>query len=108
MRRHFAIGFLHRLRPAADVISQFVGSEIRGSEPGSRLETDDFKSGPRERKRSHAAHGAEPDDDDVRLLQVNRHGRPPLSTLALAGRFFENIGSSYADLWVGVRFGSRR
>ena len=74
MRRHFVIGLLHGLRPPADVVSQLVWCEVGGSEPGSRLETDDFESGPSERKGSHATHSAEPDDDDIGLRQTNRHG----------------------------------
>ena len=81
MCRHFVIGLLHGLRPPADVVSQLVWCEVGGSEPGSRLETDDFESGPRERKGSHATHSAEPDDDDIGLRQTNRHGASSLPAL---------------------------
>src|SRR2546426_11608910 len=88
VRRNFVIGLLHGLRPAADVVSQLVWCEVGGSEPGSRLETDDFESGPRERQGSHPTHSAEPDDDDIGLRQANRHGAGPPCRLALAGRVF--------------------
>ena len=91
MCRHFVIGLLHRLRPAADVVSQLVWSEIRGSEPGPGLETDHVESGSRERESGHAAHSAEADDDDVGFLQTRRHGASLPPRLALAGRVLENI-----------------
>src|SRR5262249_6790924 len=108
MRRHFAIRFLDRLRPAAHVVPQLVGSEVVRVEPAARLETDDAEASPRQWKCGNTPDGAETHDDDVGLRQVRGHGDISRSTLALAGLFLENIACSYADRSVGVSRGSSR
>ena len=59
------VRFLHRLRPASEVVAQLVGREVALGEPGARLETDHVEAGLRQRQSGDAAGGAEADDDDV-------------------------------------------
>ena len=77
VRRHFAVRFLHRLRPCAIVVSQFVWREILRREPRAGLEADHLESRLRKRQSRHAARGTHADDDDVGGFQVNGHGSLP-------------------------------
>ena len=63
-----------------------------------RLRARRLESSPRERQGRHAAHGTEPDDDDICPGQVNRHACVPLFEARPRGPLLENIGWSYADL----------
>jgi hypothetical protein len=67
------IRFLDRLRPAAHVVPQFIGSKVVGVEPPTCFQTDDAQTGAGERKCSDAADGTKADNDDVGLRQVRRH-----------------------------------
>ncbi len=79
MRRDLEVGLLYRLRPATIVVAQLVRGEVLGAQPRSGLEADDVQSRLHERQRRDTAHCAEPDDDDVGLLELSRHdGRPRL------------------------------
>ena len=73
VRRNLAIGLLHRLRPAAEVVAQLVGREVRRRQPRARFESDDVEPGLCERQRRHAAGGAEPHDDDVGAAKLSGH-----------------------------------
>jgi len=50
MSRNFIVGFLHRLRPTAKIVAQFIGREITGPKPCAGLKSDYFKPRTRERQ----------------------------------------------------------
>ena len=77
MGRHLAIRLLSRLRPAAEVVAQFVRSEVARSEPRACLDPDHLEPGLRKRERSDATDRPEADDDDIGLFQVSGHDRRP-------------------------------
>jgi hypothetical protein len=77
MGRDLAVRLLRRLRPAAEIVAQFVGGEIARREPGAGLEPDHLEPRARKWQRGDTADRAEPDDDDVGLLKVDGHGRLP-------------------------------
>ena len=72
--RRFAVGLVHRHRPAADVIPQFVGREVAARQPGSRFEADHLDASLRERQHGDAARHPQADHDDVGVLEPSRHG----------------------------------
>jgi len=77
MRRHLPIGLLGGLRPAPEVVAQFVRSEVARREPIASLYSYHLKPGLRERERSDAAHRAEADDYNVGFFKVSGHDRRP-------------------------------
>ncbi len=90
MGRHLLLRLLHRLRPVADVVADFIRREVALGEPRARLEADHIEARQRQRQHRHAAGRAQADDDDVGVLQPSGHDalrvlRPsPCSRSALA------------------------
>src|SRR6516162_1690612 len=74
MCRYLAIRFLSRLRPAAEVVAQFIRGEVARHQPSTRLNADYLKPRLRQRKGCDAANGPEADDHNVSFLQVSGHG----------------------------------
>ena len=74
MRGNLPIRFLRRLRPAAIVVPELVGSEVTLREPGAGFQSDDLEPRLRQRERGDASDRAEADNDDVGFSQSSRHG----------------------------------
>ena len=77
MGRDLAVRLLRRLRPAAKIVAQLIGSKIAWRKPGASLEADHLEPRLRERQRGDPADSAEPDDNDIRLPKVGGHDRLP-------------------------------
>jgi len=73
LRRDFAVGLLHGLRPAAHVVAQLIGGKVIRIQPRAGLEADDVKTGTGERQYGDTAGGAESDDHHLPLPQFGRH-----------------------------------
>src|SRR5439155_23925926 len=76
--RDLLVRFLHRLRPAAIVVSQFVRRKITPRQPRARFEPDHLEPGLRERQRGDPSNCTKTDDDDVGVFQPGRHTPTPL------------------------------
>ena len=74
MRGDLAIGLLHRLRPAAIVVAQFVGGEVGGREPCPGFEAHDVEPRLCQWQHRHATRGAHAHHDDVGARQLSRIG----------------------------------
>ena len=74
---NLAVRLLSRLRPAAEVVAQFVRSEIARGEPSTRFDPDHLEPSLRKREGSDASNRPEADDDDVGLLQFSGHDHRP-------------------------------
>ncbi len=65
---------LARHQPPAHVGTELVRCELLDAVAASGLESHDVRAGERELRRGQASHGAEPDDDDIRLAHASSAG----------------------------------
>src|SRR5688500_6858986 len=75
--RHFVLRLLHRHRPVAHVVAQFVGREVAAGEPGAGFEANDLDARLRKRQHRDAARRAEANDDDVGGFESGSHHSTP-------------------------------
>src|SRR5262249_58568086 len=73
----FAIGLLDRVRPAANVVIDFIGPETMRVEPCTGFDSGDLQSGLAEGENRYAPSSAETDDGDIDRFQLDGHQRPP-------------------------------
>jgi hypothetical protein len=67
------IRFLHRLRPAPEVVPQFIRREVALRKPIACFETNYFEPGLCQRQSRYATSRAESDDYNVGVFQPSRH-----------------------------------
>ena len=72
VRWNFVLRLLHRLRPGAEIVPNFVRGEILRLQPGAGLEADDIDASLSKRQHRHSASSAQSNHDNIGLLQ-RRH-----------------------------------